>query len=85
MSYRNPHLKGLSKYPLTQRLKARWWNLRNNGKSLNRRVAVENYLWDIFQKKRPTSISREEAKALALHLGVPQDTMTLKDRLDAIP
>jgi hypothetical protein len=64
-----------------QRLKARWWILRNHGKSLNRRAVVEQFLWDCFHGKRPLP-DKEACKHLALHLGVPTaDGLTLKERL----
>jgi len=66
-----------------RRLQARWWIIRNSAHSLNRRVAVENFLLDVFHGRRPAP-TPQQCLRLAQHLGIPFDkTVTLKDRLDA--
>ena len=64
------HLRGLSRWPWGQRLKARWWLWRNLADELNRRAKVERYLWDVFQGKQPP-VDPGKAKELALMLGRP--------------
>jgi len=54
------------------RLKARWWIIRRHGDSLNRRAAVERYLWDVVGGKHPP-VDKEKARELALKLGIPTE------------
>jgi len=54
------------------RLKWRWKTWRHTSGDLNRRVDVERVLWDVASGRR-SPIESDEARKLALKLGVPNE------------
>lgn len=54
------------------RLKYRWRILRNSGAELNRRAAVEQWLLDCADGKKPLP-GRATCRWLALRLGTPKE------------
>ena len=56
---------------MLQRLRMRWYLIRHHGKSLQRRVAVERYLWDAVAGAKPLP-DKEKCRELAIKLGVPE-------------
>lgn len=55
-----------------KQLKARWWLLRNHGKSLQKRVAVERYLYNCVEGKNPLP-DKDKCRELANKLGMPPE------------
>lgn len=52
------------------RMEARWRLIRNHGDELNRRVEVEQVLFNMAAGKRPLP-TQDECRALAIKLGTP--------------